>query len=112
MKLMIKLIICLELVLGFVSCGSDLMDVSHNENHIAKYVHSLITANNIEDKSATDVAIIRLKSYSNSDMYDDVLQEVPLNNVVIQPLTNAVVASFRIKTAAFIVIFFDIYDKV
>lgn len=45
-------------------------------------------------------------------MYDDVVREVPLNNVVIQPSTNAIVVSSRIKTAAFIIIFFDIYDMV
>lgn len=71
----------------------------------------LISANNIKDKSATDVAIIRLKSYSNSDMYDDVLREIPDNNIVIQPSADAAVINSRTK-AAFIIIFFDIYDKV
>ncbi|CAO1353389.1 unnamed protein product [Diamesa hyperborea] len=87
------------------------MEVTNHENHIAKYVHTLISANKIIDNSATDVAIIRFESYSNSDMYDDVLKGIPDDIIVIQPSADEIVVNSRIKAAAFIVIFFDVYDK-
>lgn len=88
------------------------MEVTNHENHIAKYVHTLISANKIIDNSATDVAIIRFESYSNSDMYNDVLKGIPDDIIVIQPSADEIVISSRIKKAAFIIIFFDVYDKV
>lgn len=100
------------LVPSLVFCENQKLLRSHlaSDLEIASYVGDLITDFNSKTSSSTvnDVALIPFEEKPNTDLFNAVLQKIPIENAILFPLIGSKTNSLQFRKSAFVIIFSDV----
>lgn len=108
-----KYLIALVFIINLLFCDSSLVPIK-SENNFATYIHNLIDDFNTKHPYTNDIVVIKIGNQNYNDLFDDLMKEIPMINLVIQPDPNQILNDRAIRPAPVIIIFWDftIYDMV